>query len=552
MVAVEASLPPPPRRTGPAERLRRASPRWRAAAAFTGGALGALAMPPFGLWPVLFISFPAAVWLIDGAVRRGGARAAAVLGWWFGFGFFLAGLWWLGAAFLVDADEFLWALPLGVIGLPAGLALFTAFGFGLAGALWRDGARRILIFTAALSLSEWLRATVLTGFPWNAWGMAFGQGEVLAQAASLGGLHWLTLLVIFIHAAPATLADGGARARRLAMPAAATLVLAGLAAFGWWRIPAEAVPMQTGVRLRIMQPNVDEAERAQPAFRAAAITRYAAISGQQGADGGGLAGVTHLIWPESAFPFLIDHTPEALDDIARMLPAGTVLITGAARADEPLPGEQRYRYFNSVRVFDSNGASLATYDKAHLVPFGEYLPFDDWLNRLGLRQFVHVPGGFEAGGERRALHVPGLPPVSPLICYEAIFPGEALLGEANEASEPAGLLLNVTNDAWFGATPGPYQHFAQSRLRAIEQGLPMVRAANTGISAVMDPYGREIARLPLGVAGVIDSGLPKPLRPTIYGILYAQAGPALYWLTIICFAIGGLSLTRGQARGRLR
>ncbi|MFD2248725.1 apolipoprotein N-acyltransferase [Pseudochelatococcus lubricantis] len=530
-----------------AARVRGVSTRWRAALSFTGGALGALAMPPFGLWPVLFVSFPLVVWLVDGAAERAGgpwrrARAAAALGWWFGFGFFLAGLWWLGSAFLVDADEFLWALPLGVVGLPAGLALFPAFGFGLAGWFWRSGWRRVPLFAAALALSEWLRATVLTGFPWNAWGMAFGQGDVLAQAAALGGLHWLTALVLFIHTAPATLADAGSKAARFAMPAAGAAVLALVAAFGWWRIPAGPVPVHADIRLRIMQPNIAEAERADPAFRAGAIARYAAISGQEGAGGERLADVTHLIWPESAFPFLIDYTPEALDDITRMLPDGTVLITGAARADMPLPGEQSYRYFNSIRVFDSDGRSLATYDKVHLVPFGEYLPFDDLLRRVGIRQFVHTPGGFEAGNGRAALNVPGLPPASPLICYEAIFPEEATL----PAPGRAGFLLNVTNDAWFGMTPGPYQHFAQARLRAIEQGLPMVRAANTGISAVIDPYGRATAQLPLGVAGIIDAELPQPLDITIYTVFYAIWGAGLYWGVIICFCIAGFSPGKGR------
>lgn len=523
----------------------RARARWLIA--FLAGALGALAMPPFGLWPVLFISFPVGVWLIDaagegralGSGRIAHARAAAMVGWWFGFGYHLAGLWWLGSAFLVDADEFLWALPLGVIGLPMVLALFSAIGFGLAGGLWRTDKWRVLLFAAGLSLAEWLRATQLTGFPWNAYGMAFGQGEVLAQSAALGGLHWLTLLVLFIHAAPATLADRGNAAAHLAMPAAAAVVLALLAAYGSWRIPQDAAPVQPGVRLRIMQPNIAEAERDDASFRASIIARYAAISTQEGANGERLADATHLIWPESAFPFLVDHTPEALDDIAAMLPDGVALVTGAARADPPLPGEERYRFFNAIRVYDSNANSHATYDKVHLVPFGEYLPFDDLLRRLGIRQFVHTPGGFQAGQKREALDVPGLPPVSALICYEAIFPDEAIL--LSPSSENRGLLLNLTNDAWFGLTPGPYQHFAQSRLRAIEQGLPLVRAANTGISAVVDPFGRPVVQiLPLGTSGVIDSDLPLPLDPTPFVKLHSSAGAVLYWIVIICFIVAGI------------
>ncbi|WP_414525044.1 apolipoprotein N-acyltransferase [Pseudochelatococcus sp. G4_1912] len=532
--------------------------RWLVA--FSSGALGALAMPPFGLWPILFLTLPVAVWLIDTSMRGTApiarkATRTALCGWWFGFGYFVAGLWWLGSAFLVDADEFLWALPLGVVGLPMVLGLFTALGFGLSGLIWRNDCWRILLFAAALSVTEWLRATVLTGFPWNAWGMAYGQGEALAQIASLGGLHWLTLLVLFIHAAPATLADKGSTAQRFVMPTVAMVMLALITGFGVWRIPADPSPTQPGIHLRIMQPNIDEAERGEPAFRANVIARYAAISGQKGANGETLADVTHLIWPESAFPFLIDHTPAALEDIAQLLPTNTVLITGAARAELPLPGEQRYRYFNAIRAYDSNGASLATYDKVHLVPFGEYLPLDNLLRKLGIRQFVNSPGGFEAGTAREAMTVPGLPPISPLICYEAIFPDEAILKQPPSISEEpamrAGLLLNLTNDAWFGITPGPYQHLAQSRLRAIEQGLPMVRAANTGISAVIDPFGRYVtAPLSLGVSGIIDASLPQPLDDTFYVSVNNRIGAGLYWLSILCFVMIGFLMPRqSEKRG---
>lgn len=530
--------------------LSNARPIMRWLLALSTGALGALAMPPFGIWPILFITLTVAVWLIDisvdeAATRWKNAISAAACGWWLGFGYFLAGLWWLGSAFLVDADEFLWALPLGVIGLPMGLALFTAFGFGLAAAAWRRDCWRILWFAASLSLAEWLRANILTGFPWNEWGMAFGQGEVLAQIASLGGLHWLTLLVLFIHAAPATLADRGSLSQRLAMPIAAAIALLLIAGFGLWRIPAEPSPTQPGIRLRIMQPNIDEVKRLEPTFRSDVMARYRDLSSQIGPEGDKLADITHLIWPESAFPFLLDYTPAALDEIARLLPPGAVLITGAARAEAPLAGEQQYRYFNAIRAYDSDAALIATYDKVHLVPFGEYLPLDSLLRKLGIRQFVHTPGGFEAGKQREALRIPGLPPASALICYEAIFPDEAILNNGTGQPYHEGLLLNLTNDAWFGMTPGPYQHFSQSRLRAIEQGLPLVRAANTGISAVIDPYGRFVTLpLNLGETGIIDASLPQPLDDTFFTFLNGQAGAGLYWMSLICFAVAGIIMHR--------
>src|SRR6202011_4829582 len=231
-------------------------------------------------------------------------------------------------------------------------------------------------------------------------------------------------------------------------------------------------------------------------------------------DRSGLDDVTVLIWPESAFPFILSRDAGALAEIGAVLPQDTVLVTGAARAnDEARRSTSGHaRYFNAIQVIASGGHILDSYDKVHLVPFGEYLPLQTVFDRLGLRQFVHIPGGFEAGSKRQLLVVPGLPAVAPLICYEAIFPGEVV---PSGAARP-GLLLNVTNDGWFGTSTGPYQHFAQARLRAIEEGLPLIRAANSGISAIVDPAGRVIASLPLGGEGILDAPLPRSIAPTIY------------------------------------
>ncbi|ALA17329.1 MULTISPECIES: apolipoprotein N-acyltransferase [Chelatococcus] len=523
--------------------------------AFAAGALAALAMPPFGLWPILFISLPLAVWLIDGAGGRTPTRtvlAAAAIGWWFGFGYFLAGLWWLGAAFLVEADEFAWALPLGVLGLPAGLAFFYALGFGLARLIWSPGPARILAFAAGLAVAEWLRGHILTGFPWNSLGMALGQQQHLAQVASLVGLYGLTVLAAAILAAPATLADDGGRWRRAGPSVAGLVILAAMAGYGLWRVPTAPSPTVPGVALRIMQPNLPQDAKFRPDNREAILNRYLALSDNGPAAQGagvtpagaarGMDGVTHLVWPESAFPFLLARDPDALGAIAALLPPGAVLVTGAARAMEPLPGETSLRFFNAVQVVDDEGRITGIYDKVHLVPFGEYLPLDGLLRRLGLRQFVHAPGGFEAGRERTVLPVPGLPPVAALICYEAIFPGAVL---PQDGTRP-GVLLNVTNDAWFGETPGPYQHMAQARLRSIEEGIPLVRAANTGISAVVDGYGRIIASLPLGTEGVLDAPLPEALSPTIY----ARLGDVVFWFFTLSVAAGAMTARRRGRVGR--
>lgn len=520
--------------------------------AFCAGAVGALAMAPFNLLPVLAISMTAAVWLIDGCaeVRAKQARRwlhmglpipawrAFGAGWWWGFGYFVAGLWWLGAAFLVEADEFAWALPLGVAGLPAGLAIFPALGFMLARLIWPGGAARLFALTAGLSLAEWLRGHVLTGFPWNAFGMALGGNIVTAQLGCVVGLYGLTIAAILIFSTPAVLGDKPpARRAFLGMPppiVAAGLAFAAIAGFGALRLASAEQGTVAGVRLRIMQPNLAQDEKFRPENRGQILAHYLALSvGEVGKERRGLDGVSVLIWPESAFPFILSRAPWALAEIGAVLPQETVLVTGAARQDERA-NSGRAKYFNAVQVVTSGGHIIDSYDKVHLVPFGEYLPFQNFFDHFGLRQFVHIPGGFEAGSKRRPLIVPGLPPVVPLVCYEAIFPGEVVPKDA--APENPGVLLNVTNDGWFGVTTGPYQHFAQARLRAIEEGLPLIRAANTGISAIVDPYGRVLAELPLGAEGILDGPLPRQIAAPLFA-RFPFAGMLLLWTGVLGVAL---------------
>jgi len=297
------------------------------------------------------------------------------------------------------------------------------------------------------------------------------------------------------------------------------------------------------VRLRIMQPNLPQDAKFHPQNRDAIMRHYLGLSGQPGPGGAELAAATHVIWPESAFPFLLHQDPAALAQIAALLPSGAVLVTGAARMEEPYPGEEVGRFYNAVQVIAHDGTILGSYDKAHLVPFGEYVPalLDRAIRAVGLRQFVHIPGGFTPAESRRALAIPGLPPVAATICYEAIFPGAVL----PDGPRPS-LILNVTNDAWFGLTPGPYQHFAQARLRAVEEGLPLVRAANTGISAVVDPYGQVGASLPLGAEGILDAALPVALPAT----LYTRYGDGIVVVMVLsCLA---LSLVRKRRTGSVR
>ncbi|ACL55275.1 apolipoprotein N-acyltransferase [Methylobacterium nodulans] len=544
------SFSAPSRLGAVADRIALASGWQRLALAWLAGACGALAMPPFGILPALAVALVPAVWLLDGAATGTGrlrrrlatAGSAAAIGWAWGFGYFVAGLWWLGAAFLVEADQFAVLMPLGVLGLPAVLGLFFGLGFALARLLWSPGWARILALAAGLSAAEWLRGHLFTGFPWNTLGMALGQNLWLMQAASVFGLYGLTLLAVLIGAAPATLATGATPRARWTPPLLALAVLALLAGAGAWRIPAGPMPDVPGVRLRLVQANIPQDARFNPRNRDGILERYLGLSDSATApESRGLADVTHLIWPESSFPFLIQRDPKALAQITAALPPGKHLVTGAARADEPLPGE-RLHFYNGILVIGAEGFVGLPYDKHHLVPFGEYLPgpVDRILRAVGLRQFVAVPGGFTAAeGARRPFSVPGLPPVAASICYEVIFPGEVV----PQVGARPGLILNLTNDGWFGDTPGPRQHFAQARLRAVEEGLPLVRAANTGISAVADPYGRVTGFLPVGAEGVLDRKLPRNLGESTFYSRFRDLFFAALLLGSVLLAIG--------ARGRI-
>jgi apolipoprotein N-acyltransferase len=538
-----------------AERVRDLRGWRRRAAAFAAGVVSVLAMAPFFAWPVLWVTLPVLVWLIDGASssrRRGATQlsarnlqagvgprlrehhvfAAAEIGWWFGFGYFVAGLFWIGEAFLVEAEIFAVLLPFAVTLLPAGLALFYGVAAGIAAPFWTDGARRVLVLALALSATEWLRGHILSGFPWNTLGYALTFPLPLMQSAAVLGIYGLTLVAVLMFALPPVLwsdARAGTLGRRMRVAALAVALvpLAAMALLGQVRLTLGTQSTVPGVKIRVVQPSVPQREKWRPENQARIFLDHLALSATNPAGAtDNLAGVTHLIWPEAAMPFLpLDH-PEVRATIGRALPPGTFLVTGALRAESAPPGSPRARrIFNSILVFGEEGSLAARYDKIHLVPFGEYLPLQSLLEAIGLQQLTRLRGGFDVGvSPRPLLYVPRLPPAAPLICYEAIFPSSVLQG-----TERPGVLLNVTNDGWFGDTTGPRQHLHQARVRAVEEGLPLVRAANNGISAAVDGYGRILARLDLDARGTIDVALPVPLAPP----LYARLGDMLFlafWL----------------------
>ncbi len=484
----------------------------RQAISFAAGAASVLSQPPFFLFFVLWITLPVLVWLIDGAIdsaHSGTIRRlipAFVTGWWFGFGYFLAGLWWIGSAFFVEADRFGILLPFAILGLPAILSLFWGVGAALAQIFWRDGWQRIFALAAGIGLAEWLRGILFTGFPWNEIGQALTAGEIMMQSVVLFGSNGLNVLAVIIFAAPAVLAPADDGRRSFGLPIVAVAMIGALALFGFVRLSGAPLEFEPDTKIRIVQPAIAQSDKWRPENRDRIVRTHLELS--QPAGRPKLDANTVLVWPEMALPFVLAEAPDALAQIGKLLPEGATLVTGAARA-ENLPGEPR-RIFNSIMIVADDGTLEAGYDKVHLVPFGEYLPFQAILESMGLRQLSNWKSAFADGTRRRLLTLAAAPPFAPLICYEIIFANEIVSDDVRP-----GFLLNVTNDAWFGRTPGPYQHFHIARLRALEQGLPLVRAANTGISALTDAYGRIIVQAGLFERVSLDSQLPValPSRP---------------------------------------
>ena len=471
----------------------------RLAVAAGMGASGALAFEPFRVFPLLLLSYAGLVLMLDGAhASRRRSRQAFAIGWSYGFGFFLVGLYWIGYAFLVDAEAHAWELPFVAVLLPGGLALFFGAGAWLCMLQWRPGVHRIFLFALVFAVIEWLRGHVLTGFPWNLPAYGWAASTAVLQSAAVFGAYGLSLLTLLLGASFACLARGhDTRARWL--PAIMTGFFLALWANGETRLFTAANTIVPGVHLRVVQPDTPQSEKYIQRYLARNWRRLVDLSEAPAA-----VPVTHIIWPEAAPPFVLDRSPEALADIARLTGDTRVLLTGDVRIDQE---GARTRYYNSFAMFGPHGKLLGTSDKFHLVPFGEYLPFETVLRSIGLTE-IAANTGFSSGPGPRTFSVPGAPPITPLICYEVIFP-QAVTGDPRPS-----WLVNMTDDSWFGPNTGPMQHLLIARVRAIEEGLPIVRAANSGISAVIDSYGRVRTKLDLGLRGVIDSDLPVALPPT--------------------------------------
>ncbi len=478
-------------------------------AALCLGALAAAALPPVHAIPVLLISVPGLLALIDGSVR---SLVAARRGWWFGLGHHVLGLYWITEAILFESARFWWLVPLAVPALAAALAVFIAIACACA-RLVPAGVPRVLALAGAWVLMDLARQFVLTGFPWNLWGSVWevpgAVGDVFIQPAAWISVHGLTLLTVLLAATPAL----GWRWR-----VGGVAALAAWATFGVLRL-REPMSGVSPLTISLIQGNVSQGQKFDQDLAVRIFRHYVDLAVRGRTEAG--AGPLVEIWPETAFPGILDYDASARRVIEQATDGAPSLV-GSIRFDE----HRRPR--NSLFAVAGGGAIVGIYDKWHLVPFGEYIP--DWLPL----PIMVLPGnGFAPGPGPRTFQVPGLPPFGALICYEAIFPGEIV----DSADRPA-WLVNVTNDAWFGNSSGPRQHLAAARMRAVEEGLPLVRAANTGISAAFDAHGHEIARIGMQVTGTLEVKLPPPLPETPF----AQLG---LWIPLIASSVAlGMGLTR--------
>ena len=498
------------------------------------GAIAALAFPPVNALPLFAVGLVALIWAAEMAARR---RSALAMGWWWGFGHCLAGFFWIANSFLIDPWQFGWMVPFVIAGLAAYMAVFPALALGTA---WHRNASplaRALLLAATWTVAEWLRGHLFTGFPWNLPAYVWSVNLPMMQSAALWSAWGLSFITILLCGLLSSMGRGDRR-NDVRAGAAALAVIALLYGFGAWRLAPEdagdlAAVSRPATMLRLVQGNIDQVEKLTGAHRDRDIMQHVRLS----TTTPGLEQVQAVIWPETAATVFLDRRDDWRMLVAAAAPPNGLLVTGTLRGDPP-QGEPE-RYWNSLAVVDPQARIVATADKFHLVPLGEYVPLRDVIGPF-VSKLTAGAGDFSAGPGPVTVSAPGLPPFSPLICYEVIFPGAV----TDPAHRPD-WLLNVTNDGWFGRSPGPYQHFASARFRAVEEGLPLARAANTGITAMVDPFGRVMASLPLGTEGALDVLLPAPLAPT----LFSRTGLTMpVALVLVALAIGVGLIMRGTQR----
>lgn len=498
----------------------------RALTGFLLGVLSVLALPPIHFVPALIPAFVGLIWLLDGSdkgaapnwrafIKRRVFNGAFAIGWWFGLGFFVAGLYWIAFSFLVDAQQFAWMIPFAILGLSAVFAVYIGLVSALAYRLAPPGLRRILYFVILWVAFEAIRGWAFTGFPWNLIGSVWAFNAAMIQFTALLGVMGLSLVTLLAAGSIAILGYSHKSARfRTGWAMLPVLILLVIWAGGIWRLAGAEARFVDNVHLRLVQPNIPQKDKWKSRLRGKHLNNLLELSEAPPRQPGGKK-PSHIIWPETATPFFLAGNEAALRIVAQIIPKNGALLTGSPKrtGGKGVP----VQLWNSLHVVGPDAKISATFDKFHLVPFGEYVPLRKYVGKyVNIAKLTAGRTDFSNGPGPRVLAVPGAPPVSPLICYEIIFSGAVIPALAAGQPRP-GWILNITNDAWFGLSSGPYQHLAAARLRAVEEGVPLVRVANTGVSAVFDGYGRIVTMSQLNERTYLDSPLPAALdRATLF------------------------------------
>ncbi len=483
------------------------------------GAIGALAFAPVFLFPALLLSLSCIWYMLEVNIENKIAyRELFYLGWWFGLGHFTAGLYWISFALLVDLDAFWWLIPFALFGIPSILALFTGLTFSLT-KLWPfQGVSRAFAFAAIWVTIEWVRGHIFTGFPWNLLGYSWGFSLELSQLVSVIGIYGLSIFAILVSVSICYVISRKAAERNTAI--FLCIIILGAWIWGKSRLSHPDEINAPSLAIRIVQPNISQTFKWDPVRQAGNLKTLLEMTANPSS-----LPLKAVIWPETAVSFFLEQEPALCMRIADVLPKSALLFTGGLRRT-PL-GETPVQLWNSLIVINDQGQILTSYDKSHLVPFGEYVPFRSELDGLlGKGTIKKVTAGtvdFSSGSGPQTIGLPeGFLPFSGVVCYEVIFPNAIV----NKEQSRPGWIINVTNDGWYGNTSGPYQHLEMTRFRAIEEGTPIVRAANTGISAVFDGYGQKVGVVGFGKQDVLDVVLPHPTYKVPF---YAQWGD---WITL--------------------
>lgn len=491
---------------------------WPRLSMFLLGAIGILAFCPFGLYPALAISFSAFLLLMERPVFSVSPFQYAFI---FSYGHYLFGTYWVGNALMVY--DLWYVIPFLWIALPGFLALFQASAYWVVARTIHQPLAKVLMIAVLWSLMDYLKGTIImTGFPWNLYGYIWGTS--ISQVTSIVGIYGLSLLTAVLLFSFAS--------RSALFMVTCTSVFIGFFVWGE-RIVRTNTNALTGVNIRLVQASIPQNTKWLADHFRENFERHLMISLQEAERPLNL-----IIWPEASIPTFIAKYPTLREALADIVPDNGFVLVGGPRQSEN--GEKKV--YTSLFVLDQKGDIADTYDKTHLVPFGEYMPFKGYLPIAKL-----TPGeqDYSPGTGLKVIKLPGIPSFTPLICFEAIFPGNvtpaALAGGEVERPE---WLLNQTNDAWYGNSTGPYQHLQSVRIRAIEEGLPLIRSANNGISAVIDPYGRILYRLGLDDVGYLDFDLPKPIDPTYYSIHREKA----YFIMLGFFALWAVILNGFRRR----